>query len=302
MEIGFALPVTGSWATADNCIEIAESAERLGYHSLWTFQRLLSPVTPDGQQWLPPAYHSVLDPFSVLAFVAARTSRVRLGVAVVNVPFYPAVLLAKIAATIDRLSEGRLDLGLGLGWMPDEFAATGTSMAARGARLDETIAALDSIWAAGVVSFQGSSVSVPASVIAPGPVQRPRPPLLLGGSAPAALRRAGRIADGWVSASTADLDTLGDPIGIVRRAAQDAGRDPDSLRFVCRGVVRVRDDERSTLTGSLAQIREGLDRIAEQGMTETFIDLNFDPEIGSPEADPHRSMERAREVLDAFAP
>lgn len=302
MEIGFALPVSGSWATAENCIEIAESAERLGYSSLWTFQRLLSPVTPEGQQWLPPAYHSVLDPFSVLAFAAARTSRVRLGVAVVNAPFYPPALLGKIAATIDRLSDGRLVLGLGLGWMPDEFRAMDVSMEGRGERLVETIAALDALWADGVVSFDGSSVSIPEAVIAPTPVQAPRPPILLGGSAPAALRRAGRIADGWVSASTADLSTLREPIGLVRSAAQNAGRDPDALRFVCRGVAKVRSHERAPLTGSLGEIREDLDLIAAQGMTETFIDLNFDPEIGSPDADPARSMERAREVLEALAP
>lgn len=302
MKIGFALPVAGSWATAENCIEISEGAERLGYSSVWAFQRLLSPVDADGGQWLPAAYHSVLDPFSVLAFAAARTSRVRLGVAVVNAPFHPVVLLAKTAATIDRLSGGRLDLGLGLGWMPDEFTATGTSMEARGARLVETIAALDAIWAGGVVSFEGPTTSIPAAVIEPTPVQRPRPPLLLGGSAPAALRRAGRLADGWVSASTADLVTLREPIGLVRRAAEEAGRDPDALRFVCRGVVKVRDGERAPLTGTLTQIRGDLERIADQGMGETFLDLNFDPEIGDPAADPLRSMERAREVLEALAP
>jgi probable F420-dependent oxidoreductase len=302
MEMGFALPVTGSWATAENCIDIAETAERLGYSSLWSFQRLLSPVTPDGQQWLPPAYHSVLDPFSVLAFAAGRTSRVRLGVAVANAPFYPVLLLAKIAATIDRLSHGRLDLGLGLGWMPEEFRATGSTMEKRGAQLDETIAALDSIWAGGVVSFEGSSVSIPESVVEPLPIQSPRPPLILGGSAPAALRRAGRLADGWVSASTADLETLGESIEIVRRAASEAGRDPDKLRFICRGVVKVRGGERSPLTGSIGQIREDLQRIAEQGMTETFIDLNFDTEIGTDGADPQRSMERAHELLVALAP
>lgn len=302
MEIGFALPVSGSWATADNCIEIAETAERLGYSSLWAFQRFLSPVTPEGQQWLPPAYHSVLDPFAVLAFAAARTSRVRLGVAVVNAPFYPPALLGKIAATIDRLSDGRLVLGLGLGWMPDEFRAMGVSMEGRGDRLVETIAALDALWADGVVSFDGSSVSVPEAVIAPPPVQSPRPPILLGGSAAGALRRAGRIADGWVSASTADLSTLREPIGIVCDAAEAAGRDPGALRFVCRGVARVRSDERAPLTGSLDEIRDDLGLIAAQGMTETFIDLNFDPEIGSPDADPVRSMDRAREVLAALAP
>ena len=302
MEIGFALPVSGSWATADNCIEIAESAERLGYSSLWTFQRLLSPVTPEGQQWLPPAYHSVLDPFTVLAFAAARTRRVRLGVAVVNAPFYPPALLAKIATTVDRLSGGRLDLGLGLGWMPEEFRAVGASMDGRGAQLVDTIAALREVWADGVVSLDGASAGTPQPVMAPSPLQTPRPPLLLGGSAPAALRRAGRIADGWVSASTADLSTLREPIGIVRRAAEEAGRDPDALRFICRGVLRVRSDERAPLTGSLGEIRNDLDLIAAQGMTETFIDLNFDPEIGSPDADPARSMDLAREVLDVLAP
>jgi len=302
MEIGFALPVTGSWATAENCIDIAETAERMGYSSLWSFQRLLSPVTPEDQQWLPPAYHSVLDPFSVLAFAAARTSRVRLGVAVVNAPFYPVLLLSKIATTIDRLSNGRLDLGLGLGWMPEEFRATGVTMDQRGARLDETVAALDAIWAGGVVSFKGTSVSIPNSVIEPRPIQAPRPPLILGGSAPAALRRAGRIADGWVSASTADLETLRDPIEIVRRAAEDAGRDPDKLRFICRGVVRVRAGDRSPLTGTLDQIGDDILRLAEQGVTETFIDLNFDSEIGASDVDPLRSMERAHEVLAALAP
>jgi probable F420-dependent oxidoreductase len=301
MEIGFALPVSGSWATPDNVIEIAELAEALGYSSLWTFQRLLSPVTPDGDQWLPPAYHSVLDPFAVLAFVAARTSRVRLGVAVINAPFSPPVMLAKAAATIDVLSGGRLDLGLGSGWMPDEFAATGAGLDRRGAQMDEYIAALEACWSPGVTDFDGEFSVLPRSVIAPGPQQTPRPPILLGGAAPAALRRAGRSADGWVSASTADLSKLGDSIETVRTGAREAGRDPAQLRFVCRGVAKVRDDERGPLTGSVEDIRSDLAAIKLQGMTETFIDLNFDPQIGSPTADPERSMDRARELLQALA-
>ena len=302
MEIGFALPVSGSWATAENIIEIAGSAEALGYSSLWTFQRLLSPLGQDGSQWLPPAYHSVLDPLAVLAFAAARTTRVRLGVAVLNAPFLPPVILAKAAATIDRLSNGRLDLGLGLGWMPEEFAAVGASMDARGPRLAEAIAALDLLWSGtGAVGSDGHADTIGA-VAAPAPLQRPRPPILLGGAAPAALRRAGRLADGWVSASTADLSTLGESIGIVREAARLAGRDPGSLRFVCRGVVKLRDSERGPLTGTVDDIRNDLASIAAQGMTETFIDLNFDPEIGSPDADAERSMERARHLLQELAP
>lgn len=302
MELGFALPVSGSWATPENCIEIAERAEALGYASLWTFQRLLSPVTPTGEQWLPPAYHSVLDPLSVLAFVAARTSRVRLGVAVINAPFLAPVQLAKIAATVDRLSHGRLDLGIGAGWMPDEFAATGSGFDHRGAQMSEYVAALEACWAEGVTSFDGRFSRLPESVIAPPPVQRPRPPLLLGGAAPAALRRVGRLADGWVSASTTDLTTVGESVELIRGAAREAGRDPDVLRFICRGVVRVRDGERAPLTGSLDEIRSDIDALAAQGITEVFVDLNFDPEIGDPQVDPWRSMERARQVLEGLAP
>jgi len=302
MDLGFALPVSGSWATPENCIEIAESAERLGYSSLWTFQRLLSPVTMDGQQWLPSAYHSVLDPLSVLSFVAARTSRVRLGVAVINAPLIAPVQLAKVATTIDRLSNGRLDLGIGAGWIPDEFAAVGALFERRGAQMSEYISALDACWAGGVSSFEGEFTALPASVIAPAPVQRPRPQVLMGGAAPAALRRAGRLADGWVSASSTDLNTVGQSIEIVRMAAIDAGRDPDILRFICRGAVRVRDGERAPLTGTFEQIRDDIGGLEVQGMTELFIDLNFDPEIGSEEADPARSMQRARRVLAELAP
>lgn len=302
MELGVALPVSGSWATAENCIEIAEMAEALGYRSLWTFQRLLSPVTPEGVQWLPPAYHEVLDPLSVLAFVAARTTRVRLGVAVLNAPFHPPVMLAKTAATIDRLSGGRLDLGLGSGWMPDEFRAVGVDLERRGARMEEYIAALDAAWTQGVTSFDGTFSTMPAAVVAPPPVQQPRPPVLFGGAAPAALRRAGRLADGWISASTTDLTTIGQSVDLITDAARAAGRDPSSLRFVCRGVVKVRADDRAPLTGSLSEIAADLEDLAAQGMTETFIDLNFDPEIGAPDADAASSMERAREVLAALAP
>jgi len=302
MDLGFALPVSGSWATPENCIEIAESAERLGYSSLWTFQRLLSPVTMDGQQWLPSAYHSVLDPLSVLSFAAARTTRVRLGVAVINAPFMAPVQLAKIATTIDRLSNGRLDLGLGAGWMPDEFAAVGAPFERRGAHMSEYVRALDACWAGGVSSFEGEFSVLPASVIAPSPVQLPRPQILLGGAAPAALRRAGRLADGWISASSTDLTTVDESIAMIRLAAVEAGRDPELLRFICRGVVRVRDGERAPLTGTFEEIRGDIRGLEAQGMTELFIDLNFDPEIGSQDADPQQSMERARRVLEEFAP
>src|SRR5690348_15529001 len=123
MRIGFGLPVSGAWATPENVATFARDAEDLGYDSVWTFQRLLVGVDQD----LGSGYQSVLDPLVSLAFAAAHTSRVRLGVAVVNFPFVPPAYLAKQAASVDVLSGGRLDLGLGAGWSPPEFTAVGAS-------------------------------------------------------------------------------------------------------------------------------------------------------------------------------
>lgn len=299
MKIGFALPVSGSWHTPDNIRHVAQRAEQLGYHSLWTFQRLLGDV--DGA-W-GPMYRSVLDPAVTLGFVAAITRRIRLGVAVLNMPFATPTLVAKQAATLDLLSDGRLDLGLGLGWADEEYLASGASKEHRGKRGEDFIAALKALLTDDIVEYDGPFYTVPRARMEPKPVQRPRPPILLGGTAPQALRRAGRLADGWVSSSRADLNVIGDSVRIVKRAAERAGRDPEALRFVTRGAVKVRArDERGPLMGTLDQIREDLNLLRGQGITEVFLDLNFDPEISAAGADPAASMRRAEEVLLAFAP
>ncbi|MCU1350877.1 MAG: Luciferase-like monooxygenase [Acidimicrobiales bacterium] len=302
MQIGFGVPTSGSWATPDACLELAERAEALGYSSLWTFQRLLCPVDDQGQPVLAPQYRSVHDPLALLAFLAGRTSTVRLGVAIVNLPFYAPIVLAKMLTTIDHISRGRLDAGFGIGWSPDEFAAAGVPFERRGARAEDELRCLQAIWTQDVVEHSGDFVQVPRSQVEPKPWQRPHPPILLGGTAEPALRRAGRVADGWISSSQADLGRIDESIEIVRRAAADAGRDPAALRFVCRGVVKVRDGERGPLTGTLDEIRSDLADLATKGVTETFVDLNFDPEIGSPDADAASSMRRAHEVLEALAP
>jgi probable F420-dependent oxidoreductase len=297
MDIGFALPVSGAWAIPANVLEVARTAERLGYASLWTFSRLLVPTTAT----LPPVYTSVLDPVVPLGLAAGVTERVRLGTAIVNMPFQPPAVLAKQVATLDVLSGGRVDLGLGLGWVPEEFEAAGVPFERRGARAEEYLACLRALWGPDPVEFDGEFYRVPESSVLPKPVQSPHPPLLLGGGAPAALARIGRLADGWISASRFDPARLSEYVEPVRRAAEDAGRDPAALRFVCRGVVR--DVERSgPLTGSLEEVRADLPGLAEQGITEVFVDLNFDPTVGNPDVDPDVAMRRAREVLEALAP
>ncbi len=301
MLLGFAVPISGSWATAANCVHVARRAEALGYSSLWTFQRLLSPVEGDAPV-LDPQYRSVHDPLITLAHLAGHTTTARLGVAVVNMPYYAPIVLAKLLTTLDHVSGGRLDVGLGNGWLAEEFEAVGVSPARRGARADEHLRCLRAIWSQDVVEHEGDFYRVPRARVDPKPVQRPHPPLLLGATAEPALRRAGRLADGWISGSRADLARIDEPIGIVRRAALDAGRDPESLRFVCRGVVRAGATTRAPLAGSFDDIRADLAALGEKGVTETFVDLNFDPEIGSPDVDPAIALQRAEEVLEALAP
>jgi len=302
--LGFGLPVSGSWATPGTVREVARRAEELGYASLWSFQRLLHPAQGSWGE----AYRSVLDPLAVLAHVAAVTDRARLGVAVLNAPFYPPLLLAKQLATLDVLSQGRLDVGLGLGWAPEEFAAVGVPFERRGARLEETVEVLSAAWGPDPVRHAGDLCTVQDALVQPKPVQQPRPPVLLGGGVPAALRRVGRVADGWISASRQDLRAIGDAVDTIRAAADEAGRDPDGLRYVVRGVLHLgqektdRSGARRPLTGSAEAVRDDLGALAAQGVTEVFLDLNFVPRVGSPDADPQASREHAEEVLETFAP
>jgi probable F420-dependent oxidoreductase len=303
VKIGFGLPVSGAWATPGNITAFAARAEEAGYASLWTFQRLL---VPEGSA-MDPVYHSVLDPIAAMAFAAAVTSRIRLGVAIINVPYVSPAYLAKQAATVDILSAGRLDLGLGLGWLPEEFTATGGSMERRGARLEEYLRVLHALWGEQPAEFSGEFYTVPRGLVAPGPVQAGGPPILLGGTAPRALRRVGALADGWVTSSRADLSKISESIAVVRSAADAADRDPAGLRIICRGVVRPGEpvtgsNGRLLLSGSYPQIRADLDWLAGQGITEVFFDLNWDPLIGAPDADLAAATDRAHSLLEALKP
>jgi probable F420-dependent oxidoreductase len=304
MKIGFGAPIAGAWATPEYLAPLAGQAEEAGYASLWSFQRLL---VPEGSG-LEPVYRSVLDPMVALGYLAARTSRIRLGVAIINLPFVSPAYLAKQATTVDLLSGGRLDLGLGIGWMPEEFAATGASMPRRGARAEEYLAVLRTLWADEVSSFDGEFYTIPAGRQNPKPVQKPGPPVLLGGMSQPAMERAGRMADGWITSSRADLAKISEAVGVIREAASAAGRDPDVVRIICRGVVLAGaerggpDGSRRLLSGSYAQIREDAAWLGDQGVTELFYDLNWDPQVGSPDVAPEAAAGRAEEILAELAP
>jgi probable F420-dependent oxidoreductase len=254
MRLGFGLPVSGPWATPDMILRIARRAEELGYATLWTFQRVLA----------TDQHRSVLDPVVALAYAAAHTERIRLGTATICAPFTAPALLAKSLTSLDVVSGGRLTVGLGMGWMPEEYAAAGVPYERRGARMDEYLRCLEALWTQDPVEFAGEFYTVPRSCVGPKPVQRPHPPVLLGGSAAPALRRAGRLAQGWIASSKHDLATLGASIETVRAAA----RDPDAVQIVVR----------RTLEGM-----PPLEDLAAQGVTEVILDLNLSPRAGDPE-------------------
>ena len=299
--LGFGLPVSGSWATPEVMRRVASRAEDLGYASLWTFQRVLYP--PDGT--LGPSYRAVHDPVLPLAHVAGHTDRIGLGTATICAPFTAPALLAKMLTSLDILSGGRLTVGLGIGWMPQEYAAAGVPFERRGARMDEYLRCLEALWTQDPVEFAGEFYTVPRSHQDPRPVQRPHPPVLLGGSAAPALRRAGRLAQGWISSSRQDLTRIGSSVETVREGAREAGRDPEAVRILVRGLVDMFDDDpggqRRPLQGTREQVLDDLAALRAQGVTEVFLDLNFSPRVGSPEVDAGAALAYADDVLEAFA-
>jgi len=301
MRVGFALPNIGPVATPDALVKVAERAEALRYHSLWTIERLLWPlkpqtpyvVTPDGS--LPEIYKYIIDPLDALTFAAAHTKTVTLGTSVLDMPYYNPVMLARRLTTIDYLSNGRLRVGLGLGWSKDEMEAAGAPPKQHGAMADEFIQVLKAVWTQNPVEFHGRFFNLPASSIDRKPAQKPHPPIYLAAFSPASLKRVATMADGWnpVAVPVAGMAQMFDG---VKQMAQAAGRDPASLQLIVRGNLDIADKplpkERMIFSGSLEQIKEDIAGCREIGAHELFFDPTFD-RAG-------QSLGRWLELMDQF--
>ena len=285
MKIGFGLPNIGPLGTSENVMKVAERAESLGYDSLWTIERLLWPVKPqtpypvtaDGS--LPEGYKYSLDPLDTLTFAAARTKKIALGTSVLDMPYYNPVTLARRLTTIDVLSNGRLRVGLGLGWSKDEMDATNANMKQRGAMADEFLQVLKAIWTTNPAKYEGKFFRLPESYINQKPVQKPHPPIYLAAFAPAALRRLAMMADGWnpVAIPVAGMTQM---FGAVQQMAKEAGRDPSSLKMVVRANLHITDKplgaDRGIFAGTLEQIREDAQACAKIGTHELIYDVTFE--------------------------
>jgi probable F420-dependent oxidoreductase len=266
---------------------VARRAEELGYDSLWVFDRLLYPLKlqtpyPAGDGSLPDLYRRVLDPVETLTFVAGQTNRIALGTSVLNLPWYNPILLARRLTTLDVLSNGRLRVGVGIGWSLDEYDAAGTAWKTRGSRADEAVNALKAMWTTNPVEVQGSAFKVSKSYVDLKPVQRPHPPIYMAAYTPGAMKRAAREANGWFPV-VIPLSAVGPMFDSIKGMVREAGRNPDSFELIIRGNVEYTPSpvakDRANFTGTLEQIAEDIQMSRKLGASELLLDVQFSPDV-----------------------
>jgi len=285
VRFGFALPQIGSPAGPEALVMVAKRAEDLGFDSLWVLDRLLWPVNPRAQYpigdgSLPVQYKNVLDPVETLTFTAAHTSRIALATGVLNLPWYNPVLLARRLTTLDILSGGRLRVGFGIGWSPDEYEAAGATWQDRGKRADESIELLKKVWTTDPVEFHGKHYRIPKSFIGPKPVQKPHPPIYMAAFTPSAMKRVAAEADAWLPVGI-PLSEVGAMFDGIKNMARETGRDPSKLELIVTAGVEIHktpiEKERTEFTGTLEQIGEDFATARKLGAAEIAIYMQFLP-------------------------
>ena len=283
MRFGFALPQIGSLVGPEALVTVAKRAEDLGFDSLWVLDRILWPVDPRapypiGDGSLPFQYKHVLDPVETLTFAAGHTSRILLATGVLNLPWYNPVLLARRLTTLDVLSRGRLRVGFGIGWSPDEYEAAGAPWQDRGKRADESIEVLKKIWTTDPVEFQGKHYRIAKSFIGPKPVQKPHPPIYMAAFTPSAMKRVAAEAHAWLPVGI-PLTGIGAMFEAIKNMAKEAGRDPSALELIVTAGVEIHkrpiEKERIEFTGSLEQIGEDFATARKVGAAEIAIYAQF---------------------------
>ena len=286
IQLGIHLPIAGPGASPDAIAQVAEEAERAGLDSVWAWERLMRPTVPipmggPGGPVMdaPEDFGTVYDPIDTLAYVAARTSRIALGTSVLDALFQSPVILARRLATLDRLSSGRLLVGIGQGWMAQEFAGAGVPMSRRGAGFEEHVLAMRAVWGPNPVHFDGRYYQIPEAEIGPKAVRPDGPRLTIGAASPAAVERAGRLGTG-LALVIFDWDTVRQAVGTFRSAAGAAGHDPASLPVMLQVNGNITDtpqDERGPLLGSSEQVATDLDRAEQLGVAHVYWHSDADP-------------------------
>ena len=241
MKVGL-IPVNIGVPSVEPMLAIAEKAEQVGIESVWTFEHVVVPVdyhskypySADGKMGVTPETNFV-DPLVALTAIAARTKKIRLGTGVNILSQTNPLYLAKQAASLDFVSKGRLMLGLGIGWLKEEFEAVGVPFEKRGARFDDYVVAMRKAWSGDVVEHQSEFVHWTGFKTYPLPVQRPGVPIVIGGNKGKAFERVAKLGDGWY-APTANIAQLEPMMKELRAACAKVGRDPKTIEISCMWI------------------------------------------------------------------
>jgi probable F420-dependent oxidoreductase len=237
MDVGLFAPLGNGNASAEILRTLGREAEDRGFESVWVAEHVVLfddyesqyPYSPDGR--FPGGGDTgLLEPLTALTYLAAVTDRIRLGTGICLVPQRNPVYTAKQVVDLDNLSGGRVDFGIGVGWLREEFEAVAAPFEQRGARTDEYLQVMRSLWTDEVSSFEGEHYSLPACRMYPKPVQQPHPPIHVGGESHAALRRAARHGNGWYSFNRLP-DALDEPLARLDTLLADEGRSRDDFEL-----------------------------------------------------------------------
>ncbi len=307
MKFGVFLPISGRASGPDTLKEAARSAEDLGFDAAWSADRVVTPwqiTTPypysEDQEFIVPPDKPFLDSFTCLAFLAGCTEKITLGISVLVLPYRHPLYWTRVAVSIERLARGRLIMGIGIGWMQEEFAALGIPFKDRGKMTDEQLEIISRLWSEEHISFNGQFYRFKDLAFYPKPIQQPRIPIWVGGEGIHAQRRAARYGDAWfpyfIEITPAELRAGYDN---VLRLASEAGRDPEQILFTCCRQVEVTrqpvpQDERylrgtpEQLVNALRAYREiGVDHLALQFIVPRWPDRKEQIERFAREVMPH---------------
>lgn len=307
MELGIVLPNSGALATPEAMLAIAERCEALGFDALWTADHLVLPHAPSapypyarGQDVRLDPDHPFIEPLMALANLAARTRRIRLGVSVYLAALRHPLVSAKLVASLDQLSGGRAILGVGAGWIPEEYATLGIGWSERGAVLDEHIECLRTLWRDARPSYAGRYYEFAELGFEPKPVRRDVP-IWVGGNSRAAMHRAVRLGDGWhcIDLSPAEMQ---EALATLHALCARQDRDPSQLVISMRSQLTLTDAHiplgrrPAPLTGPLDEVVADLSTLRELGVGH----LALWPSAGSIELDDY--LQRIERIASDVVP
>jgi probable F420-dependent oxidoreductase len=299
MRYGFYLPTRGPTATRDGVLTLAREGERLGLHSAMIADHIVFPTESDSVYPYTldrrhPGGGDALETFSILGVVAGATERLRLVTSVLVLPYRNPVLTAKMVASLDVLSGGRVTLGVGVGWLKEEFEALQSpDFERRGAVTDEWIAIFKHLWTQSPASFTGKFYSFSNIRAEPFPLQTPHPPIWVGGHSKAALRRTARFGNGWhpvgaIAASPLPPEEMTAHLETLKRMTEAEGRDFSALTISYKAplydtAVSDRDGTRRSFSGSAEEIAGDIRGFAAIGVHELIFDFRGQSVAGTVE-------------------